>query len=153
MWKISLSVAHLSAIGICLGLAAACGESSTGSVSDLESGFAVVTTGDLEQRVTVTPAVLALGEQLVVASEVLNRGSISRTLTSRICGLDLETTVELTGSLLMCAGYSMRGDLEPGHTTRSFDAVVVTSGHGKHTLRIRHLIEPEVWVSVPIVVR
>lgn len=154
IWRNWATLARWSAIPVCLGLVAACGDGPTGDPdSELESGLAAATAGDLAQRVTVTPAMPAPGEQIFIASEVVNEGSAREPVTSRICGLDLESALELTGSLLLCAGYSMHSELEPGDTLKSFDAVVVRGEPGEYTLRVRHLIDPEVWVSVPIVVR
>lgn len=152
MWKSNLSAGRGSAVCLGLALLAACGDSPTAAGSTPESGFAALSAGDFEQRVSVTPAKPSQGEQIVIRSEVIHRGPAALTVTSRICGLDLESGLELSGSLLMCAGYSMRAPLEPGDTLHSFEAVVVGSGPGRYTLRVRHLIAPELWVNVPIVV-
>jgi hypothetical protein len=107
----------------------------------------------LQQVIRLRPATPAPDEILTIESVVINRGTQPAELTSRICGLDTKGDLALTGSLMMCAGYSMQGTLPPGDSLTGFDARVVASAPGHYTLRVRHLLDPERWVVIPVDVR
>ena len=107
----------------------------------------------LQQVIRLTPASPAPNEVLTIESVVINRGAQPVVFTSRICGLDTKGDLELTISLFMCAGYSMHGTLLPGDSLAGFDARVVASTPGQYTLHVRHLLDPERWVEVPVDVR
>jgi len=108
---------------------------------------------NLVQVVRLTPEHPAQNQEMVIESVIINRGTVPVDLISRVCGLDAKGDLELTGSLLMCAAYSMHGHLAPGDSVRGFDARVVASRPGRYTLRVRHLLEPERWVEIPVEVR
>lgn len=107
----------------------------------------------LEQTVRIAPAEPAPGDTLVIRSVVANRGTSSPELSSRICGLDLESAVRLDDSFVRCAGYSMLVALAPGDSLTGVDQRVVAGPAGSYTLRVRHLLNPDTWVEVPLVVR
>jgi len=109
--------------------------------------------GTLQQVIRLAPDSPTPNQVLTIESLIINRGAQPVEFTSRICGLDTKGDLVLTGSLLMCAAYSMRGTLPPGDSLSGFDARVVASSPGQYTLRVRHLIDPERWVEVPVEVR
>jgi hypothetical protein len=113
----------------------------------------VITPQGLEQSVRLTPAQPAMGDTVAIASIVVNLATGSVDVSSRICGLDLESSLSLANPFGWCAGYSMQGALAPGDTLRGFDRRVVGGVPGTYTLRVRHLLDPDVWVEVPVTVR
>jgi hypothetical protein len=114
----------------------------------------VITPQGLEQTVQLSPAEPKTGDTLDIRSIVVNGTAAPVDVVSRICGIDLETTLKLTyTSNVACAGYSMQGALAPGDSILGFAGGVVTSGPGTYTLRVRHLLNPDVWVEVAITVR
>jgi len=113
----------------------------------------VITPQGLEQTVRLSPAVPAPGETLDITSVVVNQTTSAVDVTSRICGFDIESSLALVNSSLHCAGYSMHGELAAGDSILGFERREVAGQAGDYTLRIRHLLNPDVWVDVPVTVR
>ena len=113
----------------------------------------VITPQGLEQVIRLSPAEPAPGDTLDITSVVVNGTSAAVELQSRICGLDLETSLKLTNAFVSCAGYSMRGELAAGDSLQGFARRVVDGPAGNYALRVRHLLNPDVWVEVPLTVR
>ena|SRR5712671_5185769 len=113
----------------------------------------VITPQGLEQTVRLSPAEPIQGDTLTIESIVVNVMGAAVDVTSRICGMDVETSLRLSGPNLACAGYSMHGALAPGDSILGFAGGVVASGPGTYTMRVRHLLNPDVWVDVPVTVR
>ena len=113
----------------------------------------VITPQGLEQTVRISPAEPKTGDTLDIRSIVVNGTAAAVDVVSRICGMDLETTLSMTHPGLACAGYSMHGPLAPGDSLLGFAGGVVVSAAGQYTLRIRHLLDPDVWIEVPVTVR
>ncbi|HEV8399500.1 MAG TPA: hypothetical protein VGQ18_06610 [Gemmatimonadales bacterium] len=113
----------------------------------------VVTPQGLEQTVRFTPEEPATGDTLDVTSIVVNETHAAVDVSSRICGLDVESSLKLTNAFLSCAGYSMQGELAVGDTLQGFARRVIAGPPGNYTLRVRHLLNPDVWVEVGITVR
>lgn len=107
----------------------------------------------LEQTVQLFPAEPAQGDELHIVSVVVNRNPDVAAVVSRICGLDTKGDLELTASRFMCAGHSMNAALAPGDSVTGNDFRTIASGPGRYTLRVRHLLAPDTWVDVPVVVR
>ena len=127
----------------------ACSNTPSASVT----GPRVVTPQGLEQTVRLSPAEPAVGDNLAITSVVVNGTGAAVDIVSRICGLDLETALKLNAAGVACAGYSMQGPLEPGDSLQGFSSRVVVGPAGTYTLRVRHLLNPDVWVEVPVTVR
>jgi hypothetical protein len=70
-------------------------------------------------------------------------------VSSRICGLDVRTDLELVAGV-MCAGYSQGGVLRAGASRREEVRYTVASPPGRYTLRIRHALDPEIWVAAEL---
>ncbi len=113
----------------------------------------VITPQGLEQTVRLSPAVPAPGETLDITSVVVNQTASAVDVTSRICGLDIESSLALVNSSLRCAGYSSQSELAAGDSILGFERREVAGKAGDYTLRIRHLLNPDVWVEVPVSVR
>lgn len=107
----------------------------------------------LIQIVRVSPARPVPGDTLQIVSVVLNRGTTAVVVSSRICGLDLQTELELRDPFGRCAAYSQRGALAPDDSVRAQESKIVLSRPGSYTLRLRHLLEPEQWITIPLEVR
>ncbi len=109
----------------------------------------------LEQHVTLTPAELATGENVVIRSVITNRGSRPIQLESRICGLTVAGDIRLDWppGIGMCGGFSMSGPIAPGEARESTEIRRVSSGPGTYTLRVKHAIHPEAWVELRVAVR
>ena len=137
-------------------LAAACSNGNPygprdARLGDSQNGRAVGPSG-LEQRIATTIEAAPPGSPytalLTATSTVLNTGSASAHLTSRVC-LFLESDVETTAQLdrfeptISCGAVSAEGDLAPG---RSMELVVqfgVRSGPGTYSLELRHSLDPD----------
>lgn len=137
---------------------AACGGTAGGAApaERIAEGDASATfAGGLRQRVTLVPATLVNGRDVEVRSVLVNTGPAAVDLTHRICGLDYEGTLTLTWppEVLKCAGYSGSLTLAPGDSIVGADLMRVASPAGQYTLRVRHAISPDRWITVPVVVR
>jgi hypothetical protein len=106
----------------------------------------------LEQTVRLSPTTPTTGQVLRIQSTIINRGTSPIDVTSRTCGLDTKGDLELSGSLLMCAAFSRQVTLMPADSLSAFDARVVTSPPGRYTLRVRHALDPDRWVELPVAV-
>lgn len=105
--------------------------------------------GDLVQTIEFSRARPVTGDTLRIESVVVNRGE-ARDVEARICGLDLDTDLELSDPFARCGGYSTSGQLASGDSLRSSEAGVIESAAGVYRVRIRHLLDPERWVAVEI---
>lgn len=108
--------------------------------------------GGLVQTVRISRVEPAPGDTLWIESTITNQGSRPVNVKSRTCGFDLETTLRFAPQV-RCAGYSTEGPLAPGDSLRSTEGGVLTSGPGTYAVRLRHLLDPERWVSLRITVR
>lgn len=104
----------------------------------------------LIQTVRVTPATTVRGDTITVYSVVHKRTGTAVEVHSRICDLDLGGDLAVEDPFGRCAGYSMQNTLSPGDSVVAATQRVVESGPGTFTLRVRHLITPDVWVPVRI---
>lgn len=104
----------------------------------------------LIQTVRITPTRPAPGDTITVHSVVHKRTGTAVTVQSRTCDLDLEGNLDLRDPFGRCAGYSMERTLAPGDSVVTGTQRVVESGSGSYTLRVRHLVSPEVWLSVQV---
>jgi hypothetical protein len=122
-----------------------------GKLADNRDGRAVGPSG-LEQRITTkvepAPAGSPYTALLTATSTLVNTGSASAHLTSRVC-LFLEADVETTATmdrfepLISCAAVSAEGDLAPGQSTEMAVQFGVRSGPGTYTLKLRHSLNPD----------
>ena len=136
-------------------IAAACTSNElsgpNGKLADSQNGRAVGPAG-LEQRIATKVEPAAAGSPytalLTATSTLVNTGSASAHLTSRVC-LFLESDVETTATmdrfepLISCAAVSAEGDLAPGQSTELAVQFGVRSAPGTYTLKLRHSLNPD----------
>lgn len=112
--------------------------------------------GELVQIVTVRPSSPRTGDRLQIASSVVNQGSVPRTVTLRVCDLDVQTNLSLRDDIPRCGADSFQTTLMPGDTI-SLDGPpvggVIESAPGEYEVRIRHLRNPDHWVAFFLRVR
>lgn len=140
---------------LALALLGACQQSATPTApsGSLAAGrVEALLPGGLAQTVTIEPASPGSGSEVTIRSVVVNRGTESVTLVSRICGLDYGGTLALTNppAVLKCAAYSRQGALAPGDSVVTADLMRVSSPPGTYELRVRHALTPEAWVTLPV---
>jgi len=136
--------------------AAACDTASVVAPTDRVEGMAESAFGSgLRQTVTVRSAVLLDGNDIEIRSAIVNVTSRVITLTSRICSLDVGGTLLLTEipTIAHCAGYSGQSTLFPGDSVVMSDLQRLAVPRGAYVLRVRHALQPEHWISVPVLVR
>ena len=106
----------------------------------------------LAQRVTLSPAAPAQGQNVSIRSVLRNNGSESIALTSRICGLDYSGTLKLSQppEVGRCAGFSMGHPIAPGDSVVGADYMRVDSPPGEYTLRVCHALTPEAWFELKV---
>jgi hypothetical protein len=138
-----------------LTLIAACSAVTPPATLSSESDVTRAVVPGLEQRVTLTPAELTTGENVLIQSVITNRGNQPIDLESRICGLTLDTDMDLEWppGHVVCAGFSMGGSIAPGESRASSELRRVASAPGTYTLRVQHALRPELWVTMRVVVR
>lgn len=107
----------------------------------------------LLQVVQLTPLSPARGDTLRIEAMLVNLGRSSITVWTRSCGLSTRGTLGLGHPFFVCAAYSGLHTLAPGDTIKGFDQFAVESGAGSHSLEVMHLVEPELWVPLPVTVR
>jgi hypothetical protein len=138
-----------------LTLVAACGATTPTATLSRDGELTLPIAAGLEQRITLTPSELTVGEDVLIESVITNQGNQPVALESRICGLDLGGNLDLRpppGSYV-CFGHSQGGDIAPGDTRQSSEHRRVVSPPGVYTLRVKHALRPESWVEVRVVVR
>lgn len=116
-----------------------------------QNGRAVGPSG-LEQRIVTKVEAAPPGSPytalLTATSSLVNTGSASAHLTSRVCFFqeaDVETTAQLVRfePLISCAAVSAEGDLAPGGSTELAVQFGVRSGPGTYSLKLRHSLNPD----------
>ena len=122
-----------------------------GRLADSQNGRAVGPSG-LEQRIATkvepAPAGSPYTALLTATSTLVNTGSASAHLTSRVCFFlqaDVETTATMDRfePLISCAAVSAEGDLAPGQSTELAVQFGVRSAPGTYTLKLRHSLNPD----------
>jgi hypothetical protein len=113
----------------------------------------------LEQEVRVEPGSVRVGDTITVRSTIRNTASTGRQLESRICGLDVTSSLTLQVPGFRCGGWSVFHTVAGGASFTLEDQRVVIAAGGSgtsgnmRTLRIRHLLHPERWVEVQVELR
>jgi hypothetical protein len=140
---------------VLLTLVAACSAATPPATLSSESDVTRAVMPGLEQRVTLTPAELTTGENVLIHSIITNRGNQPVDLESRICGLTLDGDMRLEWppGHVVCAGFSMGGSIAPGESRESSELRRIASPPGTYTLRVQHALRPELWVTMRVVVR
>lgn len=109
----------------------------------------------LRETVTIRPAQLISGQTIEIRSVIRNKADSAVTAQSRICGLTLAGSLELsippgTGG---CGGFSVTRPLAPADSLVMDDIEIVRSPPGHYTLQVLHLLGPQgVWIVMPLTV-
>lgn len=74
-------------------------------------------------------------------------------MTSRICGLDLQTELRQPEGLFRCGAHSREGTLAPGDSIVEAESLLVAPRRGTYDVRLRHLLQPDRWVAFSIDIR
>ena len=144
-------------------IAAACGGNSNPKAPELAAGDPVPSLDEgLARQWQARPAIvqsvkllnpgLRTGDTLRIESTLRNVSDKPVDITHVVCELDLEG-IETMAPLILCFAYSIEGTLAPGESVTGRVERVVTSPAGKYTIRVRHLLDPDVWVPAELTVR
>ena len=107
----------------------------------------------LEQTIRLSQDRSAWGDTIHIASVVLNRSGSPKTVSARTCGVDLQSDAVLQSYLVRCAAYSGHFTIAPGDLVVEQESRIVHANPGQYSIRIRHLLDPEVWLVVPLIVQ
>jgi hypothetical protein len=140
--------------------ASACGGNGAGPsqtedpVPDLDRGTALA----WQARPTVVQTLrllnpgLRVGDTLKLESTLKNVGNMPVSIEHVVCELDLEGDLKTYSPLILCFAYSVRSTLAPGQEVSSRLERVINSEAGRYTIRVRHLLDPDVWVPAELTV-
>ena len=95
---------------------------------------------------------LRQGDTLKLESTIRNVSAQSVDVSHVVCELDLEGELRTMAPFIMCFAYSIDGRLAPGEQVTGRLQRVVTSPAGKYTIRVRHLLDPDVWVPAELTI-
>jgi hypothetical protein len=140
--------------------ASACGGNGTSPaqtedpVPDLDRGTALA----WQARPTVVQTLrllnpgLRVGDTLKLESTLKNVGTTPVGIEHVVCELDLEGDLKTYAPLILCFAYSIESTLAPGEEVTSRLERVINSEAGRYTIRVRHLLDPDVWVPAELTV-
>lgn len=105
----------------------------------------------LVQTIQLSSARVAAGDTIGITATLENRGGKVVHVTTVVCNLDTDGTVELMPPMMLCLAYSASLDLAPGESVTGHYAARIASPPGHYRLHVRHLLEPQsLWVNLPI---
>ena len=115
----------------------------------------VTSSSGLQQRVILLTPGVRRGSHLRLRSVLKNTSDGPLEISARICGFDVSTDLSLDRSLVSdCRGYSVLGTLSSGSSLAEvWDGGKVDSPPGRYRVRVRHVLEPELWTEAWITVR
>lgn len=96
---------------------------------------------------------LRTGDTLKLESVLRNVSDKPVTIEYVVCELDLEGDLRTESPFILCAAYSVRGTLAPGEQAVGTLQRRIVSEPGRYTIRVRHLLDPDVWVPAELTVR
>jgi hypothetical protein len=96
---------------------------------------------------------LRTGDTLKLESVLKNVSNQPVSIEHVVCELDLEGDLRTEAPFILCVAYSVRGTLAPGEQTVGTLQRRIVSEPGRYTIRIRHLLDPAVWVPAELTVR
>ena len=96
---------------------------------------------------------LHMGDTLKLESTLKNISDQPVTIDYVVCELDLEGELKTEAPFIMCFAYSARTTLAPGQQVTGTLQRRITSGPGRYTIRVAHLLDPAVWVPAELTVR
>lgn len=105
----------------------------------------------LVQTIRLSAARVAAGDTIGISATLENRGDKVVRVTTVVCNLDTDGTVEILPPLMLCLAYSASLDLAPGEAVTGHYSARIASPPGHYRLRVRHLLEPKsLWVDFPL---
>ena len=96
---------------------------------------------------------LRVGDTLKLESVLRNVSNKPVSIEYVVCELDLEGELKTEAPLILCFAYSVRGTLAPGEQVTGTLQRRIASEPGRYTIRVRHLLDPDVWVPAELTVR
>ena len=96
---------------------------------------------------------LRVGDTLKLRSILRNVSDKPVTVEYVNCELDLEGDLRTEAPLILCFAYSSETTLAPGQQIVGDLQRRLASGPGRYTIRVKHLLNPDVWVPAELTVR
>jgi hypothetical protein len=96
---------------------------------------------------------LRTGDTLKLESVLKNVSDKPVSIEHVVCELDLEGDLRTEAPFILCAAYSVRTTLAPGEQAIGTLQRRIVSEPGRYTIRVRHLLDPDVWVPAELTVR
>jgi hypothetical protein len=96
---------------------------------------------------------LRVGDTLKLESVLKNVGTEPVSIEHVVCELDIEGNLKTEAPLILCFAYSVKGTLAPGEQVVSTLQRKIASEPGRYSIRVRHLLDPAVWVPAELTVR
>ena len=158
--RIRMARIGVAVTAVALLAAAACGKNGTtpaqteDPVPNLDLGVA----RSWQARPTIVQTLrllnpgLRTGDTLKLESVIRNVSDKPVTIDYVVCELDLEGELRTEAPFIMCFAYSVRGTLAPGEQAVGHLQRRIVSGPGRYTIRVRHLLDPDVWVPAELTV-
>ena len=123
--------------------------------SGLDTTVRVAGPGALEQTLWFSDPSPAAGDTIFVRAVAVNRGADSVVLETRWCGLGWRGGLKVHDPPGMgrLACYSRRRTFAPGDSAWEDDFGIVSSPPGSYDAEVQHLVQPESWLPIRVVVR
>jgi hypothetical protein len=123
-------------------------------VPDLDRGVALAWQArpTIVQTLRLLNPGLRVGDTLKLESVLKNVSDKPVSIEYVVCELDLEGELKTESPFILCFAYSIRGTLAPGQQVTGTLQRRIVSGPGRYTIRVRHLLDPDVWVPAELTV-
>lgn len=127
-------------------------------ISPVESTFLA---NGLEQQIRIEPVGEPMdptGEVFRLTSRLVNRGSEAVTVRVVTCWLDPKENLRATAELVAraipsCVQTPSVLTLAPGEASNTLWFMGQLDRPGRHTIRVRHALDPEFWGEIRVVAR
>jgi hypothetical protein len=164
---ISLAPGNRAAVTLSLAalvmLASACGSSPTKAAApedggdpmpnlDGGTGRAWQARPSIVQTVRLLTPGLRQGDTLRIQSTLKNISNQPVTINRLVCEVDIQTTMELEGPFIHCVIGVLESSLAPGEEDTRTVSRKVLAPPGRYTVSIRHILEPDVWVTADLTI-
>ena len=141
--------------------ASACGGNSTtpaqteDPVPDLDRGVPLAWQArpTIVQTLRLLNPGLRVGDTLRLESVLRNVSNQPVSVEHVVCELDIEGDLKTEAPFILCFAYSVRSTIAPGEEVKGQLQRRIVSEPGKYTIRVRHLLDPDVWVPAELTVR
>jgi hypothetical protein len=99
----------------------------------------------------LTPGVRQ-GDTLRIESRLKNVSTQSVNIHRLVCEVDIETSLQMEGPFIHCIIGVLDGPLAPGEEDTRTVSRRILSPPGRYNVSIRHLLQPDVWVTAELTV-